>query len=466
MSAHVPTKSHVPAPPEVSPRARSAARVVGGAIERILHVEATSGIALIAMAAVALVVANSRWVGDYEHLLHTELFLGAGTWRAGASVHFVVNEVLMTIFFFVVGLEIRREIHGGELADLRRASLPIAAAIGGMVVPAAVYLALLPPAEVRSGWGVPMATDIAFAIGVLALLGKRLPPALRVLLLALAIIDDIGAIIVIAVFYSSSIDLAALPFAAGGIAATLVLQRIGVRRAILYVPGGVLVWYGLLRAGLHPTLAGVAMGLVTPARAWYGKDGAIDAAKSVVDQADGAASTSQVEASIERLGEARREAVSPATRLQSLLHPWVAFGVMPLFALANAGVTIHLDALKEPAARGALVGVAAGLVVGKPLGVLVASFIAVRSGVSALPRGVGWSGIALVGMVAGIGFTMAIFVAGLAFSDAQHLGAAKLGVLGASVLAAVLGLAFGWLTLPRENSGARSASEAESSTEA
>ncbi len=460
---------HVPSTPaEVSDRANRIARVVLGPIERVLHVEAASGAILLLATVLALALANSGWAHVYEHVLHTRLEVAIGSWRAGQSVHFLVNEGLMTLFFFVVGLEIRREVHGGELADLRRAALPVAAALGGMLAPAGLYLALGPPLSVRSGWGVPMATDIAFAVGVLALLGKRVPPALRVLLLALAIIDDIGAIVVIAAFYSGAIDLAGLAIAAVAVVSVVALQRFGVRTALSYVPSGVLLWYGMLRAGVHPTLAGVVLGLMTPAAAWFGPAGLIAAARDAIDvvgreeqKADDLLSP------LADLGVARREAVSPTVRLQALLHPWVAFLIMPTFALANAGVRIDLEALRVPGAAAAAVGIVLGLVVGKPLGILLATVLVVRAGWCALPRGVTWSGVLVVGLVAGIGFTMAIFVAGLAFADPAILAAAKLGVLVASALAAVLGLVVGVLVLPRRaTGGATTATEAETSTDA
>jgi len=460
---------HLPSSPrEVSDRAHRIARGVLGPIERVLHVEAASGAVLLVTTVLALALANTGWSHAYEHVLHTRLEVAIAGWRAGQSVHFVVNEGLMTLFFFVVGLEIRREIHGGELADLRRAALPVAAAIGGMLVPAGLYLALGPPESVRSGWGVPMATDIAFAVGVLALLGKRVPPALRVLLLAVAIMDDIGAIVVIAVFYSGAIDVVGIGVAAGAVVSVLALQRFGVRRALAYVPSGVILWYGMLRAGVHPTLAGVVLGLMTPAAAWFGPEGLVAAARHAIDvvtrkqpEADGLLSP------VADLGMAGREAVSPALRLQAQLHPWVAFLIMPTFALANAGVRIDADALLVPGATAAAVGIVVGLVAGKPLGILLASLLVVRAGWCTLPRGVTWPGVLVVGLVAGIGFTMAIFIAGLAFVEPALLAAAKLGVLVASAATAVLGLVVGALMLPRLGSGgAGTATEAETSTDA
>jgi NhaA family Na+:H+ antiporter len=263
--------------PETWKPARLAAERVLRPIERFVRVEASSGILLLFAAVVALVWANSPWGASYEHLWHTPITLGIGPWVSDQSLHFWINDGLMTVFFLVVGLEIRREIHEGELSELKRAALPIAAALGGMAVPAILYLLLNGDPRTKSGWGIPMATDIAFAVGVLALLGKRIPPALRVLLLALAIIDDIGAIIVIAVFYSAGIDWSGFLVAGTGIVLVGLLQALGIRRATLYVPAGAVLWFGILKAGVHPTIAGVVLGLLTPVRSWYGEAGFVAA---------------------------------------------------------------------------------------------------------------------------------------------------------------------------------------------
>ena len=460
-------------PAEASAPLLRVARVVARPLERFLAVEAASGILLIAAAAVALIWANSPWKHAYHDIWETPLVVVVGELRGEVTLHFVVNDVLMTVFFFVVGLEIRREIHAGELSDLRRASLPTVAALGGMVVPVIIYLAVTRgEGDVGRGWSVPMATDIAFAVGVLALLGKRVPPALRVLLLALAIIDDIGAILVIALFYSNGIGVVGLVVAATGIAAILVVRALGTRSAVAYLLPGIAVWAGVLAAGIHPTIAGVIVGLLTPARRWYGVDGFLAAGREhLAELARRAelpgASGHDLVAPLEALRRAQREAISPVERLEAKLHPWVAFGIMPLFALANAGVT--LEGLDLGVAPTEAIGIAAGLVIGKPLGVILLSRIGVALGVSSLPRGVTWGGIALVGMVAGIGFTMALFISALAFESRADLhGIAKLSVLGASAIAALLALALGRLLLPaRPPQGtAATADEAEASTDA
>jgi NhaA family Na+:H+ antiporter len=462
----------LPPPPDSWGPARRAAERVLRPIERFLHIEAASGIILLFAALVALVWANSPWSASYDALWHTPLTVGVGPWLFSQGLHFWINDGLMAIFFFVVGLEIRREMHEGELSDLRRATLPVVAAIGGMLVPALIYLALNAAPPGRQGWGVPMATDIAFAVGVLALLGKRVPPALRVLLLALAIIDDIGAILVIAFFYSSGVSWSGLGLAGAGVLGVLLFQRLGVRSALAYVLPGAVVWAGMLMAGVHPTIAGVLLGLLTPVRPWFGQAGFLaEAGEAVNDfRAHSRQDVSDVNgllAPLRRIEQARREALSPVVRIQAALHPWVAFGIMPLFALANAGVSLHGFDLARSEALGVMLGSLLGLVIGKPLGIVAASFVTVRLGICALPRGVGWSGILLVGLVAGIGFTMAIFIASLAFADAGLLAAAKLAILVSSGVASVIGLLVGRFVLSATPAfaGAATLQEAEASTE-
>jgi NhaA family Na+:H+ antiporter len=382
-------------------------------VQRFLALDAASGILLLIATVAALSWANSPWHASYEAALHTPAGLSIAGFSFEQSAHFWINEGLMTIFFFVVGLEIRREIHAGSLSERRTATLPLAAALGGMLVPAALYAALNAGRPTAGGWGIPMATDIAFSLGLLALLGKRVPAPLRVFLLALAVIDDIGAILVIAFFYSSSIVAWGFGVAALGAVAILALQRAGLRRTGLYVPPAIAVWAGFLIAGVHPTLAGVVVGLLTPPRPWAGVE-------------DG----------------------SPVDRLLAALHGWVAYAIMPVFALANAGV--RLDGA-DTAGDGvwALLGVALGLVVGKPIGVLAASWLAVRVGWAALPPDTSWPGVGLIGVVAGGGFTMSLFIAGLAFAPGAVLETAKLGVLAGSAIAAALTIGLGRVLLPR-----------------
>lgn len=461
----------VPHAPETWPVAKRFADRLIQPLERFLHVEAASGVVLLVAAAIALTWANSRYSASYEHLLHTPLRLGIGGLSLEQPLHFVINDVLMTIFFFVVGLEIRRELHEGELADAKRAMLPAVAALGGMLAPALIYLSFN-GAATRSGFGVPTATDIAFAVGVLALLGKRVPPALRVLLLSLAIIDDIGAIVLIAVFYSKGIAWSGFAIAGAGVLLILVLQRFGARRPMFYVLPGAVLWLGIYRAGVHPTIAGVILGLLTPARTWFGETGFLAAAESAIADfrkrsEDPAHSASELLEPLAHLKEARTEALSPAARVQAALHPWVAFGIMPVFALANAGVSLQGVSLSDAATKTIGAGAFFGLLVGKPIGIFLASLLSVKLGLCRLPGGVKWSGVLLVGLTGGIGFTMAIFIAGLAFGSPEHLAAAKLAVLCGSGAAAVIGLLVGRAVLPDKLSpdAATTVEQAESSAD-
>ncbi|MBA3818082.1 MAG: Na+/H+ antiporter NhaA [Deltaproteobacteria bacterium] len=457
-------------PPGASHQAVRVARAVFRPLERFLHIQAASGIVLVVAAVIALGWANSPWAGTYSAVFEAPIQLGIGGHGLEVSVRFVINDVLMAIFFFVVGLEIRREMHAGELSDLRRAALPIAAAIGGMIVPALIYLAFNPSGPAASGWGVPMATDIAFAVGVLALLGSRVPPSLRVFLLALAIIDDIGAILVIAVFYSSGIELTGLGIALLGIAAIVGLQRFGVRRVSAYVVPAAVVWAGVYSAGIHPTIAGVIVGLLTPAVAWYGPRRFVASAREDLGQIAEItrqdAPTPDFSEPMTKLRRSQREVLSPVERIESAMHPWVAFGIMPVFALANAGVNVGDAGLGTMPLIA--VGIAAGLVVGKLVGVLAASMLAVKLGIASLPRGATWRGVGVVGLVAGIGFTMALFIAELAFAGRPALhGVAKIGVLLASAAAALATLVVGRLLLDARPvpGAAETVEEAESSTE-
>lgn len=469
---NAPKRSTLPSsPPEAWEPLLRFARRAGLPLERFLRIEAASGILLLVAATVALVWANSPWADAYEHLWHTPLGIRIGAFTFERTLEWFVNDGLMVIFFFVVGMEIRREIHHGELSEWRRAALPVAAALGGMLAPAALYLTFASAPAIRSGWGVPMATDIAFAVGILTLLGKRVPAALRVLLLALAVIDDLGAIVVIALFYSSGITLSGLLIAAFGFGSVLAMQRFGVRTKLAYVPPSLVAWAGIYIAGVHPTIAGVLIGLMTPVRAWLGPDGFIVGVRRELELL---AKSPPVELSPHELAErlhqvdvARREAMSPAESLIETLHPWVAFGIMPIFALANAGVHISASSLDAASWR-VMSAVTVGLVVGKPIGVLMASWLMLRLKLGTLPLGIHQRHLVVLGVVAGVGFTMALFIAQLAFTHESLLAAAKLGVLVASGCAAILGLILGRLLLkPVGKSGAaQTADEAESSTEA
>lgn len=456
-------------PPEAWAPLYKLARLARRPLDRFLRIEAASGIILIVAALLALVWANSSGASAYRHLWHTSVGLRIGDWEFTRSLEWVVNDLLMVVFFFVVGMEIRREIHHGELSEWRRALLPLLAALGGMLAPAGIYLLFAGDGETHHGWGVPTATDIAFALGVLALLGKRVPPALRVLLLALAVIDDLGAIVVIALFYSDGVVLSSLALAAVGIASIVVLQRAGMRSRLWYVVPAFLVWLGVYGAHIHPTIAGVIVGLLTPVRAWLAPEALAEhLGANAVQLAEVAAAHNHHElgGQLQTIDRIRREAVSPAEGLIELLHPWVAFVIMPIFALANSGVNLSGISLTGDANR-VLLGVTMGLVAGKAVGVCGACWLAVKSKLCTLPAGLSVRHLIVLGTVAGIGFTMSLFIAQLAFRNPSFLGAAKVGILAASVIAAVIALTLGRLLLPTvaASTAAATADEAEASTE-
>lgn len=437
--------------PKALPAAQRIADKAFSALERFLHIEAVSGIVLLIAAAAALIWANSPYASSYTHLWHLPLSFGIGDFVISNSLHFWINDALMTVFFLVVGMEIRREIHEGALANLKLAALPMIAAFGGVLVPALLYLAFNNAEGVRQGWAVPTATDIAFAVGVLALLGRSVPSSVRVFLLALAIIDDIVAVLIIALFYSGGLDPTGFLIAGVGILLVLGLQWIGVGSAYAYLFPGALLWFGLLKTGAHPTLAGVVLGLMTPVRPVRVMEAPLQLATQAInefaarEQATNGQGAELVEP-VKQLRHAQRELLPPVLRVQMALHPWVAYLVMPLFALANAGVSVDGVNLSGGASLSVMSGVALALVLGKPVGVLCSSWLMVRLGWCSLPPGMSWPWMALIGCLAGIGFTMSIFIANLAFIQAELLSAAKLGVLVASVIAGLLGMTYGrWL---------------------
>lgn len=417
-------------------------------IERFLHIEAVSGIILLIAAAAALIWANSPAASSYEHLWHLPIAFSIGEFAYSQSLHFIINDGLMTIFFLIVGMEIRREIHDGALASLKQAALPVGAAIGGVVVPALFYLAISSSEDIRRGWAVPTATDIAFAVGVLALLGKSVPSAARIFLLTLAIIDDIVAVLIIALFYSGGLEPTGFLVAGVGILMVLAFQQMGIGSAYAYVVPGAVLWMGLLMTGAHPTLAGVVLGLMTPVVSTRGlrrpTDTAIHAISDIVERmSKDNRFTHELMQPVKQLRYAQRELLPPVVRVQAALHPWVAFGVMPLFALANAGVNMSSIDAGTGHSFDILLGVSLALILGKPVGVLVSSWLLIRFGWCRLSDGLTWSWLLLIGCLTGIGFTMSIFIANLAFTDMDNLGAAKLGVLIGSSVAGIFGLLIG-----------------------
>jgi len=404
---------------------------------RFLHVEATSGILLLICTAIALILANSAAGDWYQEIWKIRVGFSWGEFSMIHSIQHWINDGLMAIFFFVVGLEVKREMVIGELRDPKRAALPVAAAIGGMVIPAGVYLLMQGGGAAARGWGIPMATDIAFVVGCLAVLGDRVPRILRVMLLSLAIVDDIGAILVIAIGYTESINTTALFLAFGGLGLVYTLGRLGVRSFGIYVFLGTLVWFGFHESGVHATIAGVLLGLMTPAKSYLGENTVSDLLKKADETLHGGSWVNMHHRSdaVRGFTDSVREVISPLEYLEGTLHPWSSFLIMPIFALANAGVPFTMSDFGEPVA----LAIMAGLVIGKPVGIVLFSFLAVKLITKALPEGITWGMLTGGGFLAGIGFAMALFISGLAL-EGDVLPIAKVGVLGASALAAILGV--------------------------
>jgi Na+:H+ antiporter, NhaA family len=444
-----------------SSRTPSLAARLAAPFARFAALEASSALALLLASVLALLAANSPWGPAWQAFWQTPIALSVGdAFELSLSLGAWVNDGLMGVFFFVIGLEIKREVLTGELSSLRRALLPVAGALGGMVVPAAIYAAFHAGQPTLRGFGIPMATDIAFAVGALALLGSRVAPGLRVFLLALAIADDLGAVTVIAMFYSEHIHLAALGLAGAGLAACYALNLAGVRSLLVYLVVGAFVWYETHHSGVHATMAGVALGFLTPARpetedhetlVARGRE-ALERIGRVLRREGAPQERDQGgharHHALRELRQVGREALSPLDFLANELERWVAFAIMPIFALANAGVALDPSVLGDPSARLVGFAVAAGLLLGKPIGILAASFLAVRLGLASLPAGVSWSAVLATGLLAGIGFTVSLFVTALAFEDPVLVAGGKLGTLGASLVAAVAGLALLTRVLP------------------
>ncbi|MGZ8375833.1 MAG: Na+/H+ antiporter NhaA [Gemmatirosa sp.] len=423
---------------------------------RFAHTASAGGVVLLAVTAVALAWANSPWADGYHHLWEAPLTLGVGPWSASMTLHHFINDGLMVVFFFLVGLEIKREMLAGELASVRRAALPMVGALGGMVVPAAIYALVNRGGPGVPGWGVPMATDIAFALGVLALLGDRVPIGLKVFLAALAIVDDIGAVLVIAVFYSGGVAWGALGAAGALVALSAGANAAGVRRPWAYALIGLALWAAVLASGVHATVAGVLLAMTIPVRTRIAEGTFLSEARRALEEFDRAALVTNDDprttvlgntghhTALEELETLTEAAQPPLIRMEHSLHAIVSFGIMPLFALANAGVALSGDALGAAMSSPVTIGAFLGLLVGKPIGIVGFSWVAVRVGWAALPDGVSWRTLSGAGVLGGIGFTMALFIAALAFptpagTTGALLDAAKVGVLAASTIAGIAG---------------------------
>ena len=399
-------------------------------VVRFLHVEAAGGVLLVLSAFVALIWANSPWSDSYNSLWATEIRIELGSYVFAEDLGHLVNDLLMALFFFVVGMEIKREAVVGELRDRRAMALPAMAALGGMLFPAAIFAVINAGGPGVEGWGVPMATDIAFALGVVALLGSRVPPPVKVLLLTLAIVDDIGAIVVIAIFYSDGISIGWLFVAAVLACAVATLHRLSVLYPPVLVAVGFGLWLAVYESGVHATIAGVLLGLLMPARPRLTEaetDRVVDALENRPDLDAG---------EVRATASAIKASVSECDRAIDALHPWTSYVIVPVFALANAGIRLSGESLTSPSA--VLIGVVVGLVAGKLIGVAGFSWLAVRSGMAVLPAGVGWRHIVGVAAVAGVGFTVSLFIAGLAFTG-DLLDDAKAGILAASFISSLLG---------------------------
>jgi NhaA family Na+:H+ antiporter len=414
---------------------------------RFLALHAATGAVLLLFTAAALFLSNSPWAPAFLHLWDTQIGLQVGAWEFAHSLRDWINDGLMTLFFFLVSLELKRELVLGELSNPRMAALSISAALGGMVVPAALYLMLQAGQAGEHGWGTVMATDTAFVIGCLALLGRRIPQSLRIFMLSLAIVDDIGAVLVVALGYSSHIVWGALALAGLGIAVVRAMALLGFRSFPIYFLVGAFVWLAVDASGIHATVTGVILGLMTPARRWVSDDRLYAILRQVIahPSADEGSGATRDRETLQMAEVAARETLSPVERLEIGLHPWVGFVVMPLFAFANAGVPLSMENFGSPV----MIAIMLGFTVGKPIGVLSFSWLAVRSGIAARPPELSWGLLAGGGLLAGIGFTMALFIANLAFSESL-IDSAKLGILLASIASALAGLVvLAWATAGR-----------------
>lgn len=416
--------------------------------------QTSGGILLIVVTIIALALANTGMAHAYHEFWHSHFevgfdhFIGIDHFEISMHLGHWINDGLMAVFFFVVGLEIKREIMVGELSSIRKASLPVAAAIGGMIFPAGIYWALNAGGEGIGGWGIPMATDIAFALGILALLGNRVPMSLKVFLTALAIIDDLGAVLVIAIFYTSEINMTMVGLSAVTLVILIIFNKLDFRHPLFYILPGLLLWAFFLKSGLHATIAGVLLAMTVPARAKVDTQSYVDQSRDLLDEMEeqGLSKEPQFVPAdqqhiVHSLGKLSEAVETPLQRMEHHLHSWTTFFIIPVFALANAGV--HLSFSPEFLTGKVTLGVLLGLVIGKPLGVMLFSYLAVKIGLAARPAGVSWKHIFGAGWLAGIGFTMSLFITNLAFTDETMLQMAKVGILGASLISGVIG--YVWL---------------------
>ncbi|MFT7598433.1 MAG: NhaA family Na+:H+ antiporter [Acidimicrobiales bacterium] len=416
------------------------ARFFARPVRRFLRIQASGGMLMLAATVAALVWANSRWSHGYESFWHTPIDISVGSFHLGGGHHLdlraIVNDGLMAIFFFVVGLEIKRELVTGQLRTVKAAALPAIAALGGMVVPAAIYLAFTSGTDASNGWGIPMATDIAFAVGLVSLLGSRVDRKLLVFLLSLAIVDDLGAIAVIALFYAETISMGWLATACAILALTIMVRVVRVWYIPVYALLGVALWVATLQSGLHATIAGVLLGVITPARPIQTQAQVRKWVDWLRDKDDEIMAVDVNYAAFHI-----REAHSVAERVITALHPLSSFVIVPLFAMANAGIPLSGSVLADSASASVTWGVAMGLVVGKAVGITAFTWVGIRLGLAALPSGMNMRHVGALAAISGVGFTVALFVTGLAFTNEVFQTQAKIGILGGSAVAGVGGLA-------------------------
>ena len=420
-------------------------RAVRVPIQTFIHTEEVGSLILLMAAAAAVVWANSPWSESYASFWHTIISFDIHVFAISEDLRNLVNDGLMAIFFFLVGLEIKRELIHGELSTFRKAALPVLAAFGGMAMPALIYLLFNWSGEGAGGWGVPMATDIAFALGVLALLGSRLPAELRVFLLGLAVVDDLGAISVIAIFYTETIHWADLGLGMALFVAIAACIRLGVRSLGFYLVMCVLMWQFFHESGIHATLAGVLVAAIVPSKPYLHRRDYAAAVEDLLRDfklAMASDDEEKAQAIVEEIEKVSSGTEGPMERLEGIVHPWVSFAILPIFALANAGIVFTSDTVSDALASSITLGIAIALLAGNVIGVFGMTWLAVRLGIGQLPSSVAWRHILGVGMLAGIGFTVAIFVSSIAFEDPALVDQAKMGVFGASLLAGVAGYLF------------------------
>lgn len=417
--------------------------------QQFIQTETFSGVLLLFFTAMALIWTNTALSDSYFSLWHTKITLGAGNFILDEPLHFWINDGLMAVFFFMVGLEIKREILAGELSTARLAALPVIAAAGGMLFPALIYLSVNLGTPSVHGWGIPTATDIAFAIGIMSLVGKKVPLGLKVFLAALAIADDMGAVIIIALFYSAGISIAWLLTGLAFFALQMLMNRLNVHRVTVYMLLGIGLWFALWKTGIHPTIAGVLSAIAIPARTKMTDGSFTSSARHYLKEYDDAAktpdplTTKEEQEALLGLETITENAQTPLQRIEHKLQPWVSFFIMPLFALANAGVEIG-SGLAGAFSETSTIGIMLGLFLGKPVGITLFSYLAVRFRLASLPAGANWVSMLGTGAVAGIGFTMSIFIANLAFgTESPFLSFAKIGILSASIASGIAG----WLIL-------------------